>query len=63
MKLVEIEYIAYCPHAPESLCNVESQKLAFVGDWKSFRINLKGKYFIGDKGLMSWQAEIMDAPL
>ena len=46
----EIEYIAYCPHAPESLCKCRKPETGLLLEIEShLGINLKGKYFIGDK--------------
>ena len=41
----EIEYIAYCPHAPESLCKCRKPETGLLLEIEShLGINLKGKY-------------------
>ena len=47
----EIAHIAYCPHAPETKCKCRKPETGLLEDIeKSMKIDLKGKYFIGDKG-------------
>ena len=46
----EIEYIAYCPHAQESKCLCRKPQTGLLKEIEDeLHINLKGKYFIGDK--------------
>ena len=46
----KVDYIARCPHAPESLCECRKPKTGLLKEIeKSLNIDLKGKYFIGDK--------------
>ena len=46
----KIEYIAYCPHVPESLCTCRKPETGLLKEIESkLDIDLKGKYFIGDK--------------
>tara|TARA_B100000902_G_scaffold259006_1_gene245223 strand:+ start:2282 stop:2839 length:558 start_codon:yes stop_codon:yes gene_type:complete len=46
----KIEYIAYCPHAPESLCKCRKPETGLLKEIEmKLGIDLKGKYFIGDK--------------
>ena len=43
-----IEYIAYCPHAPETNCNCRKPETGLLQEIESeLRISLKNKYFIG----------------
>ena len=45
-----VDYIAYCPHAPESHCECRKPKTGLLKKIeKNLNVNLKGKYFIGDK--------------
>ena len=46
----EIEYIAYCPHAPEKNCKCRKPKTGLLEEIEQeLDVDLKGKYFIGDK--------------
>ena len=46
----KIEYIAYCPHAPESLCMCRKPQTGLLKEIENkMDIDLRGKYFIGDK--------------
>ena len=46
----EIEYIAYCPHRPESLCKCRKPETGLLEEIEEYmKVDLKGKYFIGDK--------------
>tara|TARA_B100000902_G_scaffold7562_1_gene9667 strand:+ start:643 stop:1191 length:549 start_codon:yes stop_codon:yes gene_type:complete len=46
----EIEYIAYCPHVPERLCKCRKPETGLLKEIElKLDLNLKGKYFIGDK--------------
>ena len=46
----EIEYIAYCPHSPESLCKCRKPETGLLLEIETkLGIDLQGKYFIGDK--------------
>ena len=45
-----IEYIAYCPHAPETNCNCRKPETGLLEEIETkLGISLKNKYFIGDK--------------
>ena len=46
----EINYIAYCPHAPESRCKCRKPELGLLHEIeRKLSVSLKGKYFVGDK--------------
>ena len=46
----KIDYIAYCPHSPESFCKCRKPEVGLLEEIEdSLNISLKGKYFIGDK--------------
>ena len=46
----EINYIAYCPHAPESGCKCRKPELGLLHEIeRKLSVSLKGKYFVGDK--------------
>ena len=46
----KIDYIAYCPHAPESHCECRKPKTGLLKEIeKALGVDLKGKFFIGDK--------------
>ena len=46
----EIEYIAYCPHTPETLCECRKPKTGLLLEIEDeLNVDLRGKYFIGDK--------------
>ena len=45
-----IEYIAYCPHAPETNCNCRKPETGLLEEIETkLGISLQNKYFIGDK--------------
>ena len=45
-----IEHIAYCPHAPESLCGCRKPETGLLIEIEQvLGVNLQGKYFVGDK--------------
>lgn len=45
-----IEYIAYCPHAPESNCDCRKPETGLLKKIeKKLGVSLNNKYFIGDK--------------
>ena len=45
-----INYIAYCPHTPESKCKCRKPEVGLLKEIEEeLNISLKGKYFIGDK--------------
>ena len=45
-----VDYIAYCPHAPETNCDCRKPKTGLLKQIEeNLQVNLKGKYFIGDK--------------
>ena len=47
----QINYIAFCPHAPESNCKCRKPEVGLLQEIEQqLKISLKGKYFIGDKG-------------
>ncbi len=46
----EINYIAFCPHAPESKCKCRKPEVGLLQEIEhELNISLKGKYFVGDK--------------
>ena len=46
----QINYIAYCPHAPESRCKCRKPELGLLHEIENvLKISLKNKYFVGDK--------------
>ena len=46
----QIDYIAYCPHAPESKCRCRKPEVGLLQEIeKRLEISLKEKYFVGDK--------------
>ena len=46
----QINYIAYCPHAPESRCKFRKPELGLLHEIENvLKISLKNKYFVGDK--------------
>ena len=46
----EINYIAYCPHSPESRCKCRKPELGLLHEIeRKLSVSLKGKYFVGDK--------------
>ena len=46
----EINYIAYCPHVPESGCKCRKPELGLLHEIeRKLSVSLKGKYFVGDK--------------
>lgn len=46
----EIEFIAYCPHAPESECGCRKPEVGLLKKIEErFQTSLKGKFFVGDK--------------
>ena len=46
----QINYIAFCPHAPESNCKCRKPEVGLLQEIEQqLKISLKGKYFIGDK--------------
>jgi D-glycero-D-manno-heptose 1,7-bisphosphate phosphatase len=45
-----IEYIAYCPHSPDSQCKCRKPQTGLLEEIEAhLKIDLKGSYFIGDK--------------
>ena len=46
----QISYIAYCPHAPESMCKCRKPEVGLLQEIEQgLEVSLKGKYFVGDK--------------
>ena len=46
----KIEYIAYCPHAPEKNCKCRKPETGLLKEIEQeLDVDLRGKYFIGDK--------------
>ena len=46
----KVNYIAYCPHAPESKCKCRKPEVGLLEEIEQkLNTSLKGKYFIGDK--------------
>ena len=46
----KIDYIAFCPHAPETKCLCRKPETGLLEEIENkFNIKLQGKYFIGDK--------------
>jgi D-glycero-D-manno-heptose 1,7-bisphosphate phosphatase len=46
----EINYIAYCPHLPESHCKCRKPELGLLHEIEEgLATSLKGRYFVGDK--------------
>ena len=46
----QISYIAYCPHAPESMCKCRKPEVGLLQEIEQeLAVSLKGKYFVGDK--------------
>lgn len=46
----EINYIAFCPHAPESKCKCRKPEVGLLKEIEQgLNTHLKGKYFVGDK--------------
>ena len=46
----EINYIAYCHHAPESKCKCRKPEVGLLREVEhELNVSLKGKYFVGDK--------------
>ena len=46
----QINYIAYCPHAPESKCKCRKPEVGLLQEIEQgLEVSLKGKYFVGDK--------------
>ena len=46
----QINYRAYCPHAPESRCKCRKPELGLLHEIENvLKISLKNKYFVGDK--------------
>ena len=46
----KIDYIAFCPHAPETNCLCRKPETGLLEEIENkFNIKLQGKYFIGDK--------------
>jgi len=46
----QINYIAYCPHAPESMCKCRKPEVGLLQEIEQgLGMSLKGKYFVGDK--------------
>tara|TARA_B100001250_G_scaffold213311_1_gene182952 strand:- start:2634 stop:3188 length:555 start_codon:yes stop_codon:yes gene_type:complete len=46
----QIDYIAFCPHAPESNCKCRKPEVGLLQEIEEeLKISLKGKFFIGDK--------------
>tara|TARA_B100001175_G_scaffold306147_1_gene303935 strand:+ start:718 stop:1272 length:555 start_codon:yes stop_codon:yes gene_type:complete len=45
-----INYIAFCPHTPESKCQCRKPEVGLLQEIeRELNISLKGKYFVGDK--------------
>ena len=46
----QINYIAYCPHAPESMCKCRKPEVGLLKEIEQeLGVSLKGRYFVGDK--------------
>ena len=46
----QINYIAYCPHMPESRCKCRKPELGLLHEIENaLNVSLKNKYFVGDK--------------
>ena len=46
----QIDYIAYCPHVPETNCKCRKPEVGLLIEIEQkLQVSLKGKYFVGDK--------------
>ena len=46
----QINYIAFCPHTPESMCKCRKPEVGLLEKIEQeLGVSLKGKYFVGDK--------------
>jgi len=46
----QINYIAYCPHAPETMCKCRKPEVGLLKEIEEeLGVSLKGRYFVGDK--------------